>query len=78
MVRVEIGVLVTANANTLPSQSLARKRNLNYFSDTISSQRVIRDPVSGSPFEFDAAKRILTAPPATADLNMIEPPALPW
>jgi hypothetical protein len=42
------------------------------------TQRVIRDPVSGSPFEFDAAKRILTAPPATADLNMIEPPALPW
>ena len=39
--------------------------------------RVTRAPVSHNPFEFDAAKRVLSAPPASAGLD-VRPLALPW
>ena len=42
-----------------------------------AAARITRDPLSGAAFEFDAAKRVLAAPSATAKLE-IEPLALPW
>ena len=39
--------------------------------------RVTRDPVSLTSFEFDALKRVLSAPPGTAALN-VTPLAMPW